>query len=66
MPRSYQRTSNRSDADRRIRVRYERRDDVDVARVAEVVIRVALAAAGNSTSTGEAGANLRDLLQPQR
>lgn len=66
MPRSYRRSSERADADRRVRVRYERREEVDVARIAEVVIRVALAAAGSSNGTGEAGAHLRDLLDPER
>lgn len=66
MPRSYRKRSTRSEADRVIQVRYERRDEVDVARIAEVVIRVTLNAANESNDTGEAGAHLRDLLKPKQ
>lgn len=66
MPRSYQRRSNRSDADRSIRLRYESRNDVDVSRIAEVIIRVALRAAGEETGMGKAGAHLHELLRPKQ
>ncbi len=66
MPRPYQRQTNRADADRHIRLRYEPRSEVDVSRIAEVVIRVALHAADQEDLMGEAGAHLRDLLKPNQ
>ncbi len=66
MPRPYQRRTNRADADRRIRLRYEPRSEVDVSRIAEVVIRVALHAADEEDVMREAGTHLRDLLRPKQ
>lgn len=66
MARSYQRRSNRSDADRSIRLRYESRNDVDVSRIVEVIIRVALRAAGEETGMSKAGAHLHELLRPKQ
>jgi len=66
MVRSYKRTTDRSDANRPVRVRYIKRDRIDTEKVAEVLIRIALRAAGNGTITGNAGSYLRDLLTGTR
>jgi hypothetical protein len=47
-------------------VRYLKRDQIDAEKVAEVLIRIALRAAGNGTTTGNAGSYLRDLLTSGR
>jgi hypothetical protein len=62
MVRSYKRTTDRSDANRPVRVRYIKRSDIDAEKVAEVLIRIALRAASNGTTTGNAGSYIRDLL----
>ena len=66
MVRSYGRKTDRADADRPVRVRFDRREEIDAEKVAEVLIRIALRAAGNGTTTGNAGSYLRDLLTPAR
>lgn len=66
MVRSYKRTTDRPDANRPVRVRYLKREQIDAEKVAEVLIRIALRAAGNGTTTGNAGSYLRDLLTPAR
>ncbi|CEG86650.1 Protein of unknown function [Propionibacterium freudenreichii] len=66
MVRSYQRTTDRSEANRPVHVRYIKRDRIDAEKVAEVLIRIALRAAGNGTTTGNAGSHLRDLLTGTR
>lgn len=66
MPRPYVRSTGRSDADRRIAVRYERREEIDVERIAEVIIRVALQHAGDEDESGVAGTYLQDLLVGRR
>ena len=66
MVRSYGRKTDRADADRPVRVRSDRREEIDAEKVAEVLIRIALRAAGNGTTTGNAGSYLRDLLTPAR
>lgn len=66
MPRRYVRSSSRSDSDRRITVRYEKRKEIDYERIAEVIIRVALHEAGDDTDTGTAGAYLQGLLAERR
>lgn len=62
MVRSYQRKTDRPDSDRSVRVRYERREEVNAEKIAEVLIRLALRAAGENTETGRTGDYLRDLL----
>ena len=66
MVRSYQRTTDRSDANRPVHVRYIKRDRIDAEKGAEVLIRISLRAAGNGTTTGNAGSYLRDLLTGTR
>lgn len=46
-------------------MRYEPRREIDVSRMAEVVIRVALHAADKNGSLSDAGSHLRDLLSPK-
>lgn len=65
MPRPYRRKTNRLDANRNIKVRYEPRREIDVSRMAEVVIRVALHAADKNGSLSDAGSHLHDLLSPK-
>ena len=62
MVRSYHRKADRPDADRPVRVRYERHEEVDAEKLAEVLIRLALRAAGEDTGTGRTGDYLRGLL----
>lgn len=64
--REYQRKTDRPAANRPVRVRYERRDEIEVEKVAEVLIRIALRSTGDPTPTGEAGAYLRRLLTTSR
>lgn len=66
MVRSYQRTTDRSDANRPVHVRYIRRNQIDAEKVAEVLIRIALRASGDGTTTANAGSYLRDLLTGTR
>lgn len=66
MVRSYKRTTDRPDANRPVHVRYVKREQIDAVKVAEVLIRIALRAAGNGTTSGNAGTYLRDLLTPAR
>lgn len=66
MTRTYQRKTAQLASDRHVRVCYERRDDIDVEKVAEVLIRVALRAASDDTATGRAGDYLRRLLTSGR
>lgn len=65
MVRRYQRISGRVDASRPLRVRYEPRPDIDTAKVAEVLIRIALRASGDQP-VGQSGAHLRHLLAAER
>ena len=51
---------------RPVHVRYVQREQIDAEKVAEVLIRIALRAAGNGTTTGNTGSYLRDLLTPAR
>lgn len=66
MVRTYQRKTTQSASDRHVQVRYERREDIDVEKVAEVLIRVALREAGTGTKAGQAGTRLQALLSSER
>ena len=66
MVRSYDRKTNRAGADRSVRVRFDKREQIDTEKVAEVLIRLALRAAGEDSATGQAGEHLRGLLDPRR
>jgi hypothetical protein len=66
MVRNYQRKTTRPSADRNLRVTFTRREQIDVEKVAEVLIRVALREADTSSPTGQAGSYLRDLLSSER
>ena len=48
-----------------LRVQYEPREEIDVAKVAEVLIRIALRTAGDQP-VGQSGAHLRRLLAAER
>ena len=65
MVRSYKRTTDRPDANRPVRVRYLKRDQIDAEKVAEVLIRLALRASDDE-ATAQAGKHLRQLLTPGR
>lgn len=65
MVRRYRRTTTRVEADRPLRVRYEPREEIDAARVAEVLIRIALRTVGDQP-VGQSGAHLRRLLAAER
>lgn len=65
MVRRYHRSTARVEADRPLRVRYEPREEIDVAKVAEVLIRIALRTAGDQP-VGQSGAHLRRLLAAER
>lgn len=65
MVRRYHRTTARVEADRHLRVRYEPREEIDVAKVAEVLIRIALRTAGDQP-VGQSGAHLRRLFAAER
>lgn len=64
MVRSYGRKTDRADADRPVRVRFARREEIDAEKVAEVLIRLALRASDDATA--QAGKHLRQLLTPGR
>ncbi|GAB3214190.1 hypothetical protein GCM10027294_52480 [Marinactinospora endophytica] len=66
MVRKYQRKTDRSAASRSVRVRYQRRDEIDAEKVAEVLIRIALRQADDPTQTGRTGDYLRGLLTSTR
>ena len=65
MVRSYARKTDRAGADRPVRVRFDRREDIDTKKVAEVLIRLALRAGGDDEA-GQTGDYLRHLLAPGR
>ncbi|WHS28112.1 hypothetical protein [Auritidibacter ignavus] len=65
MVRRYRRATARVEADRPLRVRYEPREEIDAAKVAEVLIRIALRTAGDQP-VGQSGAHLRRLLVAER
>lgn len=65
MVRSYGRKTDRADADRPVRVRYDRHEEIDAEKVAEVLIRLALRASDDNV-TAQAGKHLRQLLTPGR
>lgn len=66
MTRSYTRRTTRADADRAIRVRYVPREQIDAAKVAEVLIRLTLRHADHTSEAGQAGTYLRNLLTSGR
>lgn len=66
MVRNYQRKTQRPSADRSLRVTFTRREQIDAHKVAEVLIRVALQEAGTGTQAGQAGEQLRQLLNSER
>lgn len=66
MVRSYDRKTDRADADRPVRVRFDKREQIDAEKVAEVLIRLAMRAADDDSATGQAGEHLRGLLDPRR
>ena len=66
MVRSYNRKTERAGADRPVRVRFVKHEEIDAEKVAEVLIRLALRAAGDGTATGNTGDHLRQLLDPRR
>ncbi|MGO3090194.1 MAG: hypothetical protein ACTII7_10995 [Galactobacter sp.] len=66
MVRNYQRKTQRPSADRNLRVTSTRRKQIDVEKVAEVLIRVVLREAGTGTQAGQAGTRLRALLSSER
>lgn len=66
MVRNYQRKTTRPSSDRNLRVAFTRREQIDVEKVAEVLIRVALREAGTGSQAGQAGSYLRDLLGSER
>lgn len=63
MVRRYERKTDHQNADRAIRVRFERREQIDTEKVAEVLIRLALRSADSDTAP--AGEYLRHLLAPR-
>ncbi len=65
MVRSYSPKSERSGADRPVRVRFDRREEIDAEKVAEVLIRLALRASEDD-ATAQAGKHLRQLLTARR
>ena len=65
MVRNYQRKTQRPSSDRRVRVTFTRREQIDVEKVAEVLIRLALRASDDD-ATAQAGKHLRQLLTPGR
>lgn len=66
MVRNYQRKTTRPPADRNLRVTFTRREQIDVEKVAQVLIRVALREAGTGSPVGQAGDRLQALLGSQR
>lgn len=66
MVRNYQRKTQRPSSDRRLRVTFTRREQIDTEKIAEVLIRVALREAGTGGPVGQAGDRLRALLSSER
>ncbi|MCK1802326.1 hypothetical protein MTQ12_04565 [Brevibacterium sp. R8603A2] len=66
MVRNYQRKTQRPSSDRRLRVTFTRREQIDTEKIAEVLIRVALREAGTGSPVGQAGDQLRALLSSER
>jgi hypothetical protein len=66
MVRNYQRKTQRPSSDRRLRVIFTRREQIDTEKIAEVLIRVALREAGTTSWIGQAGDQLRALLSSER
>lgn len=66
MVRNYQRKTQRPSSDRRLRVTFTRREQIDTEKIAEVLIRVALREAGTTSRIGQAGDQLRALLSRER
>jgi len=66
MVRNYQRKTQRPSSDRRLRVTFTRREQIDTEKIAEVLIRVALREAGTGSPVGQAGDQLRALLASER
>lgn len=66
MVRNYQRKTQRPSSDRRLRVIFTRREQIDTEKIAEVLIRVALREAGTTSRIGQAGDQLRALLSSER
>jgi hypothetical protein len=66
MVRNYQRKTQRPSSDRRLRVIFTRREQIDTEKIAEVLIRVALREAGTTSRIGQAGDQLRALLNSER
>lgn len=66
MVRNYQRKTQRPSSDRRLRVTFTRREQIDTEKIAEVLIRVALREAGTTSPIGQAGDQLRALLSSER
>lgn len=66
MVRNYQRKTQRPSSDRRLRVTFTRREQIDTEKIAEVLIRVALREAGTGSTVGQAGDQLRALLASER
>ena len=66
MVRNYQRKTQRPSSDRRLRVTFTRREQIDTEKIAEVLIRVALREAGTASPVGQAGDQLRALLSSER
>ncbi len=66
MVRNYQRKTQRPSSDRRLRVTFTRREQIDTEKIAEVLIRVALREAGTASPVGQAGDQLRALLASER
>lgn len=66
MVRNYQRKTQRPSSDRRLRVTFTRREQIDTEKIAEVLIRVALREAGALSPIGQAGDQLRALLSSER
>lgn len=66
MVRKYQRKTDRPTANRPVRVRYQRREEIDAEKVAEILIRLALRHADDTTHTVRTGHYLRNLLTSSR
>ncbi|MBE4696214.1 hypothetical protein [Brevibacterium casei] len=66
MVRNYQRKTQRPSSDRRLRVTFTRREQIDTEKIAEVLIRVVLREAGTASPIGQAGDQLRALLSSER
>ena len=66
MVRTYHRKTTRPSADRKLRVTFTHREEIDAEKIAEVLIRVALREAGTGSPVGQAGDQLRALLASER